>query len=662
MEEIVKSALVLVATESIKEATKNIISIYVKPKLEKLYTDTKKKKDLDLIEYKLSKYLERSYKKHLHMNTLVFKNDSSRTVNDLYIPLTVKKTNMMNREKETKIYIDGYRDDFIPLYKKILLVDNAGMGKSTIIKYLYLNIITKKRGIPVLIELRKINKDINIVDFIINEINGIKEAFEKDSILELIERGDFIFLFDGYDEIKEELKEIVTKNLEDFIDKAPDNEFLISSREESALSCFGDFQRFVINPLIKEEAYSLIKKYDNYGEVSKQLIDLLENQENLEIVKEFLDNPLMVSLLYLAFSYRRDLPNGKHIFYKQVYEALFLDHDKSKGGAYVHPKKSNLNIDDFHKILRILGFITLRQGISYSKEILIENLGIVKKKALEINFNESDFIDDLEHTVPLFLKEGNEYRWCHKSFQEYFAANYIYLDSKENQSIILSTIAKTDKLTKYYNVLDFYYDLDYRGFMESIMYPIVLEFEEFCANSYSNKIFKGYNSDQIYIRKAIQFKYSKIFIKKLSKGNKDEIVKNLTGFLQSVNLDPDNTTLQILPNSVAFISDSKPIKQLMELLYIKGNKLVNSLAKVSFSTLENINFIKEYNSEIYIIDDISENLLNKKDRFNQVNMFLRRTDGNRNDETVILDYRECIKFKENVIKKSKLMNNDISYL
>ena len=246
MDDLIINGMTLAGTAGITEFVKVIVNTYLKPKFESLLKEEKVSKDfLDLIEVNFSEYLSRSYKKNLYMNTIVFRN-SQKTIDELYIPLTVEKVNIQSDEEYEKVVIDEFSDNFIPKYNKVLLIDNAGMGKSTIIKKLYLSTIEKNKGLPILIELRKLKKDISIVDFIISELNGISKSFNKDYILKLIEKGDFIFFFDGYDEVEEAHKRDITENLQDFIFKANNNMFLLSSRDDNSLNCFGDFQSFQI--------------------------------------------------------------------------------------------------------------------------------------------------------------------------------------------------------------------------------------------------------------------------------------------------------------------------------------------------------------------------------------------------------------------------------
>jgi len=97
---------------------------------------------------------------------------------------------------------------------------------------------------------------------------------------------------------------------------------------------------------------------------------------------------------------------------------------------------------------------------------------------LDLDFSESDLLEDLLVAVPLFLKDGNYYRWAHKSLQEYFTAQFIYLDLGENKNSFLQSLYVHEALEKFLNVLDLFYDMDYKSFRNIIIYHILKEFFE----------------------------------------------------------------------------------------------------------------------------------------------------------------------------------------
>ena len=359
-------------------------------------------------------YFYRAFKKYSILNTLVFKNEQ-RLLKDLYIPLTLVKDDYQLKKNKERTKIDKYPVELIKNYSKILITDTAGMGKSTLTKRLFLDVIENGYGIPIYIEMRRLKKDRSILLEIQEQINSLTKEFDSKLLLEFIHTGGFIFFLDGYDEISLEDRIPVTTNLQDFISKAGNNVFILTSRPEQALSSFGDFQLFTIDPLTKKEAYELLRRYDNQGQTSRQLIEELKSGQ-YEMINEFLKNPLLVSLLFAAFDYKQTIPLKKHIFYRQVYDAYFDSHDLSKGDSYIHDKCSRLDIDDFERVLRFVGYRCLRfQKIEFEKDALLQIINEAKDFCLDLDFNTSDFFTDLLTAVPLFCRDGQYFRWVHKS-------------------------------------------------------------------------------------------------------------------------------------------------------------------------------------------------------------------------------------------------------
>jgi predicted NACHT family NTPase len=312
-----------------------IVDVYVTPKL-KVLKDKDKNKKLPTKEH-FTEYFHRTFKKLAVMNTMVIHN-SQLLLTDIYIPLSVKQTNNKQENKVKSIKIDNFPQKLSDEFHNILITDTAGMGKSTMMKKIFISAIYEGSGIPLFIELRRLNKGKKLIDEMQEQLNSIEKNFDRQLLLELLAQGDFIIILDGYDEISLTDKEIVTIDIQDFISKASNNKFFITSRPENALPCFGHFQEFRIEPLTKNEAYSLLRKYDNQGKVSSLLIEKLK-EKGMENIGEFLTNPLLVSLLFIAFDHKQTIPLKKYLFYRQVFDANFETHDLTKGDSYIHEKK-----------------------------------------------------------------------------------------------------------------------------------------------------------------------------------------------------------------------------------------------------------------------------------------------------------------------------------
>jgi hypothetical protein len=475
-------------------------------------------------------YLLRAYEKYQNINTLVFHN-SQRLLKDIYVPQTLVKENQFNGNIEIE-KITEFPSKLVKKYKKLLITDTAGMGKSTIMKRMFIDVVDncmKEIGIPIYIELNRLGKNYGILEEIKELLKSLSNDFDNDLLLRLIQSGGFIFFLDGYDEISISDKENVTNNIQDFISKAGiNNYYIMTSRLDVSLASFGDFQSFKIAPLEKGEAFELLKKYDlsNKKELSSKLIELL-NTGQYKTIDEYLQNPLLVSLLFTAYDYNRSIPFEKHRFYNVVFDAYFEKHDSSKP-IKNRDKYSGLNYDSFDRVLRFVGFRCLLEiGVKFNKDTILNTIRQAKGFCGNIEFDESDFLKDLIKTVPLFCQEGTDYKWVHKSLLEYFAARFIFCDAKDKQDDILSAIYKSDNINKYTNLLDLYYSIDFNGFNKNIRYPFCREYISYYESipseelSISTELIEERKSN-LFVNKyfAVKEQYRQEFILKFKEKNK----------------------------------------------------------------------------------------------------------------------------------------------
>lgn len=459
----------------------NAINNYLKPILNKLQI-----KNLDSSECVISfkSYLKKSYAEYSSAKTLVFGNQQKK-LEEIYYPLSLHKTTGHRKNSDTKEYkIDKFNDDFLPVYQKALIIDNGGMGKSTLLKWLFLSIIKQNKGIPIFIELRKLNSEHTIINEIIRKLNNSDYEINTSGIINLLKNNSFYIFFDGYDEIIDENRQSVTADIEQFIVNNSTCRFIMTSRPEKALITFADFQEFSVRKLSKEEAFELIKKLDGYEERSRRLIEYINNNEENGI-EDFLKNPLLISLLYKKFEYRENIPIKKQEFFAEVFEALFQGHDLSKGDSYIRPKECALSMSDFFQVLRHLGFKCIKQGLEFNESKLEQLINEIKEK-IYLKFDASLFLNDLTKAVPLFHKDGLVFKWAHKSIQQYFAAEYICRDSKEDQQKILIALYKSENVESYDLILELCNEIDPVSFRNSIIDIIIKEYFDFYNSSFNN--------------------------------------------------------------------------------------------------------------------------------------------------------------------------------
>ena len=594
-----EEVLIAVAAKSLVEG---FIKNYALPKLSKLAHSISKegKAYLSLNSNAFIAYYKRAYNNYSIINTLAFK-ERVKKLKDIYIPLTIYPVDNKKEKKLTKI--EGYPKELLDKYGRILITDTAGMGKSTLMKRMFLDVIDGQFGIPIFIELRRLNENNDILNEVAIQLGGLNDGFDKGILETLFVDGEFIFFFDGYDEISSSNKAFVTRNIQDFVAKAPNNKYILTSRPEEELACFGEFQEFRIRELKKVESYDLLRKYDISGKTSRLLISKLETG-NYSMINEFLKNPLLVSLLFAAFDFKQTIPLKKHIFYRQVFDAYFDSHDLSKGDSYVHEKKSNLDLDDFDKVMRKIGYECLRkQKIEFEKDELLNIIDSAKSGFSNLKFASTSLLGDLLKAVPLFCQDGMYYKWVHKSLQEYFAAEFIYKDSKNNQDAILTSLYKSKKIDLYINLLDLYFDIDPVGFQKNIVKPLLESYVEYYEKFY-------FHSDVI-SSEAVNLRLTITYCNRVLVGfidNKKDQTRENFDYIY----DQAYRYLGSIPNSAIFLNNGSFLafmpKNQDRIIRLLGNRVPSLFVKVDSKercSKHNIVFEKCY--ELEGMKDFSDN-------------------------------------------------------
>ena len=651
MIENVAKAVIPVAQEVAQKTSETffneVIESFLRPKFEKM--KNKPKNTEDILEI-LEEYYKKAYNKNKYMNTIVFKQET-KSLDELYIPLTIVKNGKNSKEK---IVINNDVSNIFENQKRILIIDSAGMGKSTLTKFLYLKWLNTDFDIPFLIELRKVKKGTSLLDHICQELCLSEKRLSANDIRFLVERGDFIFFLDGYDEIPKENKEEVTKEIEKFILEFSENGFMLTSRGEESLNVFNEFEKYHIRPLEKREAYELIRKYDNYGHVAENLICDIENNEQYEILEEFLENPLMVSLLYLTYHYKGIVQYKKPVFYRQVYDALYEGHDIVKGDGEIHKKKTGLDIDGFNDLLSAMGYLSIHKGkVSFDRK----NLKQLIKEALDIYWHEetidvNDVIHDILYAIPLFVEEGIEIKWAHKSFAEYFAAHFICYIEKEHENTIVENMMRAADNNNLYNTIDFCYDMDAKLAQEIIAYGVVTEYIKFY-----DELLRENNDELFQIKAYYKFMNDNFFVKidNETNGDKkkfqikgDELIAAINSIQKKYSMgEVGELSLVSKNNNVVRFVFRKPMFCATKLLYDKGYDIFKEVKCKEYS----LKFLGELETGEYLWGEKSNNRLNTEEADKALTSYIHH----RSYETgiSILDYDKCKSKKEEIEQAMK---------
>lgn len=582
---------------------------------------------VDLFTDRFSEYISQQTEKHGCLSTIVF--GHQKKLEELYIPLTIVPHQYRDQDKDT-ILLNRFNPDFLPKIKRALITDTAGMGKSTISKFLFLQCIKSCFAVPIFIELRHLSNTLDILTYIQKQLNPSSLADDEPKIsrkqLErLLRKSNIVCFFDGYDEIPLLQREAVTKDIKNLIERFPDITYVITSRPESGLLAFPSFKQYAIRPLKKDESFELIRKYDDKGGRSEQLITTLDRNE-YRPVHQFLRNPLLTSLLYRSFEYKQSVPLKKHVFYRQVFDALFDWHDASKDGYNTREKKSGLDIDSFHRILRVIGFVSVLKGqVEGDTDTVLNWIRQAKEVCNFTSFPESNFLDDLVRAVPVFVKDGDSYRWSHKSLAEYFAAQYLCTEGKSQLSKVISTLIERRDISRFSNILDQIYDIDPLAFREFCILPLAKEFNNYFNNNYT-KLDALITAEEIRLRRACTFDKTIIFIPAVNLNNPADF-KEALGKMSppSKEIHPESESITILfingpasKKSKIIINISGPYSSILDILESKKDPLIIQKSRIDWPATKGRLSLPFTNSPEILTD-------NSSSAFNQPIIFTKLT-------------------------------------
>lgn len=325
---------------------------------------------------------------------------------------------------------------------KIVVTGTGGSGKSMMLRHLFLNTAETTNYIPVLIELRKFNametKDISLFQAVYQSLreNGfeLEEKYFESSMRE----GAYVILLDGFDEVNRDKADRVTKEIKSLSDQYRDNKFIISSRPSDSFIGWNDFSEMTALPLSKKQALELIGKIEFDQAVKTTFYNALE-ESLFDRYKSFASNPLLLTIMLLTFNNHASIPEKLNDFYEEAFSTLFNMHDATKD-CYVRDIRTDLGCEDFKTVFSYICFKSYFAGdFEFSEILLRDYIQQAKDKFPSLRFSVDDFQDDLILSVCMLIKDGLNYRFAHRSFQEYFAAWYTCKLTDDTQARLLTT-------------------------------------------------------------------------------------------------------------------------------------------------------------------------------------------------------------------------------
>ena len=297
----------------------------------------------------------------------------------------------------------------------------AGQGKSIFMRYLCIKELEAGKVIPVFMELRRMSEGDKLKDLLYLKLRELGFDIDDTIFKFLCSNSNIVFLLDGFDEVPDRMNLPLINEIEEITSAYGGIRIIISSRPDSGIEFLSTFSVIKLDHVRNNEYKEIVNKLSEDPQASKSLIEQVDNHKSN--IKELLCTPLMITLLVLTYKAYQKVPEQLSDFFETMFHLLLQRHDGTKPG-FRREKKCNLNDMEYQKIFEALCYFIKDKGQSY-KLPLLYSIADKAVKNTNIDVDPQKFISDINKITCLLLYEGKEYRFLHKSIQEYFAASFI---------------------------------------------------------------------------------------------------------------------------------------------------------------------------------------------------------------------------------------------
>ena len=429
-----KVLLSTVITELAKDASKAIAK-----KVTNYFVDREFKEEVDL-EYAYEEYLKKLYNTYSKSKSIVYINEAKEMKKffvpaDLIFEKTVARSKTIIekrlfdiRNQKREIISSGIISDLFEQNSRIVIIGIGGQGKTMHMKHFCTNAIEQKYKIPVFIYLRWFNEreigEKPFEDLVYENLQDFGFKLKREYFLYSLECGKYVFLLDGYDEVSDKIKNQISIRLQSFSQRYSNNSFIISSRPVDNIYALDEYTVYSLSPLNIKQAAKLILKLEYAEDMKTGFIGEL-NKGLFEKYYSLASVPLLLSIMYLTYVDNPILPESLVEFYERAFDTMLYGHDRRLKPGFTRDISSGLSYAEFKDVFRAFCFRTYFFDVySFSDATLIDYIKNVKGAA-NTSFDEYAFKDDLMNVASMIIRDGLEYTFIHRSFQEYFAASLV---------------------------------------------------------------------------------------------------------------------------------------------------------------------------------------------------------------------------------------------
>ncbi|NET10947.1 MAG: NACHT domain-containing protein [Symploca sp. SIO2B6] len=333
-------------------------------------------------------------------------------------------------------------------YRKLLVLGRPGAGKTTFLKYLALHLTTEdteKKTIPFFLRLRDFVKEqsqSSLLEILIQEFT-LRIPDTESIVHEWLEQGNCLILLDGLDEVTQAQSKRVYQEIDKLLQCYPENQYVMTCRTGASEYVFPDFTEVEVANFDKEQVAIFISNWFQDKGESDTGVRFLKKLADNPSVQELATNPLLLTILCWTFEDSYNLPKNRYALYTDAVDALLRRWDASRriardpiyGDKLSRQRKINMFSEIAYHGYSYQPPQYLWQKWELEQQIrqFIENIPGVEPETLEVDT--MAVLRAIEYHHGLLVQQARDiYSFSHRTFQEYFTAEYI-VESRETSII-----------------------------------------------------------------------------------------------------------------------------------------------------------------------------------------------------------------------------------
>lgn len=348
----------------------------------------------------------------------------------------------------------------VPTNGNIVVRGTVGQGKSIFLRHFTIIAALDGARLPLFIELRRLQPSESLEDHILSELKVLGFGADSEVLDYLAGSGQFLLLLDAFDEVREERRERLLRELDQLSRQYPELRVVVTTRPGTGIDQLPSWTVYELAPLLNREYENVIARLCHKDNTAKSIIDGLNAAP--DSIRALLTTPLMVAMLVLRHRADQSIPENQVAFFSDLFSLLLLRHDKTKAG-YVRERRSGVGDKALERAFISFCYLSRKQGASaFSGQLAYDFI----KEALRVSdipASADNVLCDICSITCLLLEEGGEYRFIHKIVQEYHAACFIALQPDSSAQTFYQ--AMTSKWSAWKQELEFLAAIDkYRCF------------------------------------------------------------------------------------------------------------------------------------------------------------------------------------------------------